>query len=494
MSADVLYDVLVIGGGINGVSIAREAAARGLRVCLCEQNDLGSGTSGWSSKLIHGGLRYLENFHFSLVRHALNERELLLRQLPFLVKPLKFIFPHLSRRRPRWLIRLGLYIYDYLARSSLLPRCEKVDLNDGYLVDSLKVGFSYFDAQTDDCRLVIMNALQAKDNGADIFSYHRCVAARRVHENWCVMCETPTGKTQFKSRVLINASGPWINKLMDDCLSTPLVERARLVKGSHIVVPQLYKEEQGYILQDKKGRVVFTLPYEQHYTLIGTTDVESEEEVDSPNITMEETDYLLGVIAQYFKIPPSKEDIVWSFSGFRALYSPVGMSAQKATREHYISVEKERNILHVFGGKLTTHRVLANEVLEQCLSFFSSYKNNPDDSSYMKSMAFEGQSFEDFSARCLQCYSFLDRSLVEGYLQRYGPMIQYLLKDVCNLEDMGECFSDCVYSKEIDYLIEYEWAQSADDVLWRRTKHGLHLSQEQKERVQKYIDRVLSAA
>ncbi len=489
---DKIYDLCIIGGGINGTAIALAAAAQGLSVCLCEQNDLGSGTSAWSTKLIHGGLRYLEQYKFSLVRKSLRERDTLLKLAPYLIRPLEFIFPHQHHLRPRWIIRLGLFLYDHLFRSVLLPRSKAVSLCDGCfskpLVNEIKYGFSYYDAATDDSRLVILTAMTARQHGADIFPRTRCNSVERNSGIWRLNCASATNvDITLQAKVLVNATGPWVNDFMqlNNCFAT--AERATLVKGSHIVVPKMYSGEHAYILQDENQRIIFTIPYQRDFTLIGTTDESFSGNPKDANINDAEIEYLLDTLGKYFKQVPDGADIVWKFSGVRALYCAANGNLQRLSREHHIAVESDQAAIHLIGGKLTTHRQVAAEVVDHCKQFLTETQQATVVVDKLVGCDFGEASYASYVETCKAKYSWLPPELLQHYLSHYGSNLETLLESCTCMNDLGQHFAAGLYAKEIDYLCEYEWAMTVEDVIWRRTKYGLKLNAEQITILSNYI-------
>lgn len=481
-------DLFIIGGGINGTAIAADAAGRKLSVTLCEKHDLASGTSSASTKLIHGGLRYLESYEFGLVRKALYEREVLLKRAPFLIKPLQFILPHEKHLRPAWLIRLGLFFYDHLAKHPSLPGSTALSLqNTRYgqpLLPFLTRGFSYYDCQTDDARLVILNALSAKNHQANILTRSEFIQAQREKDYWKIELKNiSTQHTQFHyAKALINAAGPWIN-------TVKLTQfNMKLVKGSHIVVPKLYEGEFAYILQCEDQRIVFAIPYQTHFTLIGTTDVLLSYPVETPAITQQESQYLLDIIHHYFRKKITLDEIKWTYAGIRCLQDETKETPANTTRDYKLILETHNNqlpLVTVIGGKITTHRLLAEEALKQLQPFFPHMG-----ASWTAKQPLPGANFSllAFQAR----FSWLPSSLITRYANQYGALAYLLLENANCLVDMGKHFSHGLYEKEIVYLIHHEWAKTVEDILWRRTKLGLLFKDTEVTQVKEYMNQYIA--
>ncbi|HEY9163128.1 MAG TPA: glycerol-3-phosphate dehydrogenase, partial [Magnetovibrio sp.] len=374
MSAEHVYDLAVIGGGVNGCGIARDAAGRGMDVVLCEQGDLAQGTSSASTKLIHGGLRYLEHYEFLLVRQSLIEREVLLRAAPHIIRPLRFVLPHHKALRPAWLLRMGLFIYDHLGGREILPGSEEIDLTDSPigrpLQDTFRKGFEYSDCWVDDARLVVLNAMDACERGAEILVRTRCVAAKREGKLWRVTLQDSLNgiRRDILARALVNAAGPWVDRVIESIDGPRAAKHVRLVRGSHIVVPRLYEHDRAYIFQNEDGRIFFAIPYEQNFTLIGTTDEDHQGSLDSVTISDDEVSYLCDAAKRYFVNAPTPLDVVWRYSGVRPLYDDGSSAAHKATRDYVLKLDggtanNPAPLLNVFGGKITTYRKLAEAVL-----------------------------------------------------------------------------------------------------------------------------------
>lgn len=486
------FDIVVIGGGINGTGTAADAAGRGLNVLLCEQNDLASATSSNSSKLIHGGLRYLEHYEFRLVKEALAEREVLIKNAPHIIKPLVFRLPHQRHLRPSWMIRAGLFLYDNLAKRVTLPSSRGIKFaEDSVLVPSIKKGFEYSDGWVDDARLVVLNALSAKENNATILTRTKCINATRDNELWVVtLKDVLTGKeTQVKTKAIVNASGPWVAKLFDDALPIKSPQNVRLVKGSHIVVPRIHDEKQAYMLQNSDQRIVFVIPFEEEFSLIGTTDIEHKGNPSDVKISDDEINYLVNITNEYFNKKISREDIVTTYSGVRPLLDDESDSAQAVTRDYTLELSddnKHTPILSIFGGKITTYRKLSEAAINKVSQYFPNI--GP---AWTKFKALPGGNFDNktsLQAELKNKYPWLTSSLIVRYVRSYGSYTHKLLEGAENETALGKCFGKDLYAKEIDYLIDNEWALTVEDVIWRRTKRGLYLSAEEIENLSTYIE------
>jgi glycerol-3-phosphate dehydrogenase len=473
------YDLLVVGGGINGAAVARDAAMRGLKVLLVERDDLAGHTSSASSKLIHGGLRYLEYYEFRLVREALREREILLRTAPHLVRPLRFVLPQAKGMRPRWMIRAGLYLYDAFSIRGSLGRSRAVARREGGIHAPLaKPGrlLSYWDAWVDDARLVVLNAVDAAERGAEIAVGTELLCARRAGGLW--QAELSGGRT-IEARMLVNAAGPWVDEVLG---RTSVAERGRLrlVKGSHIVLPALWEGGHGYILQQPDGRVVFALPFLGRYTLVGTTDVPVETPAD-PAITAREICYLCEAVDRYFARQVGPGDVVWSYSGVRSLWDDGAADAKAVTRDYRLELDDTAGakLLSVFGGKITTARALAEEALARLgVAGHCATASTPLPG---------GDIGPDHAARLEALAAWLPRPLLERLSQAYGTRLGKVLGDAASIAQLGRHFGSGLYEAELRYLKEREFARTADDVLWRRTKLGLDLTPPQVEAVEAFM-------
>ncbi|WP_028469201.1 glycerol-3-phosphate dehydrogenase [Neptunomonas japonica] len=500
---DSTYDLLVIGGGINGTGIAADAAGRGLKVMLCEMNDLGSATSSSSSKLIHGGLRYLEHYEFRLVKEALAEREVLLKKAPHIIWPLRFLLPHQPHLRPAWVIKAGLFLYDHLATRTTLGASESVDFGaNSPLHSDMRHGFEYSDGWVDDARLVVLNAVAARDAGACIQTRTRCISAKRNADHWIITLQN-TFNLELQivtAKALINATGPWVTELFsnDVIQLAPSTDSAskkiRLVKGSHIIVPRIHDGPEAFILQNKDERIIFVIPYEDKYSLIGTTDVEYEGDPSKVSISKAEIDYLITVTNEYFKTPISANDITWSYSGVRPLLDDdESDSAQAVSRDYSFEIDTTGDgapLLCVFGGKITTYRKLAEAAVNTLSDFL-----NATGPAWTEEAHLPGGDFKDhisLSNEVQRQYPWLPDKLRTRYMRTYGTLVYTFLHNTTSLEDLGECFGANLYAAEVDYLTHYEWALSTEDVLWRRTKLGLSLNDKEANRLSEYLKVQLS--
>jgi glycerol-3-phosphate dehydrogenase len=483
----MIHDLLVIGGGINGAGIARDAAGRGLSVTLVERADLASATSSSSSKLIHGGLRYLEHFEFRLVAEALAEREIMLRIARHLTWPTRFVAPHVPELRPRWMIRLGLFLYDHLARRSLLPGSQAVRLDrppyaSGLRAD-LKHGFVYSDCRVDDARLVVTNALDAAKRGARVLVQTECVSARRAGRIW--HARLSNGET-VQARAIVNAAGPWVKQVLNDHLGEATRDAVRLVKGSHIVLPRLYEGEHAFILQNDDRRVVFMIPFEDRFTLVGTTDVDFEGDAAAPAASEAEVDYLCRATGRYLARTPVPSEVLWRYAGVRPLYDDGSQDPSAITRDYTLrvdDVEGAAPVLSVFGGKITTHRILAEHALEKLAPYFPAMKP-----AWTAQARLPGSDFADREAAkrdLWRRYSPLPPNVLQGVFRRHGTLAARVLGD----GRLGEYYGAGLSERELAYLMEHEWARTAEDVLWRRTKCGLRMSEAQRRRVAQVVGR-----
>lgn len=496
MSVTEKLDLLIVGGGINGAGIARDAAGRGLKVLLCEQHDLAQHTSSASSKLIHGGLRYLEQYEFRLVHEALAEREVLLRTAPHIVHPMRFVMPHVPALRPAWMIRAGLFLYDYLARRDTLPDSHAIDLRaapyNAGLGPGLRKGFIYSDCRVDDARLVIANARAAADLGATILTRTVCVSAERDGAQWRARLQSQNGAiTEVTARALINATGPWVKEFINKNKYLNHGVGLKLVKGSHIVVPRLYDSEHAFILQNDDRRVVFVYPYESHYTLIGTTDVAYQGDPGACSASAEEVEYLCCAANRYFARQVGAADVTWRYSGVRPLFDDGTQNPSKITRDYTLHIDGNDDVapaLSVLGGKITTYRKLAEHALEKLTAWFPHMKPAWTAQTALPGGDFN-ETFDQFVARMQAKYVGLPAGLIAALTQRHGKLIEHVIGDAARIEDLGEHFGHTLYACEVDYFLQHEWALTAEDILWRRTKTGLHVNHEQKQSLERYTQR-----
>jgi glycerol-3-phosphate dehydrogenase len=478
------YDILVIGGGINGTGIARDAAGRGLSVLLVEQDDLASHTSSASTKLIHGGLRYLEQYEFHLVRESLHERETLLALAPHLIEPLTFVLPHRHGTRPAWLVRLGLFLYDHLGGRRTLPGSRGVSLRGtrwaAGLAPGISRGFVYADCRVDDARLVALNAVDAAARGATIATRTRLLAAKRDGTLWRATLADEAGERSVTARALVNAAGPWVGAVLGGIATAAPERPPRLVKGSHIVVPRLFAGEHAYILQNPDGRIVFAIPYEGGFTLVGTTDIPWNADPAAPHIDASEITYLCDSINRYFTRNIAPADVVHSFAGIRPLYDDGADTASKVTRDYVLrlGMEESPQLLSVFGGKVTTYRRLAEHALEKLAPFLP-----PMTPAWTATAPLPGGDIADiatFTAHARRRWPALDEATVNRLVRAYGTRIDRVIGG----EDLGGGLT----TREVDYLVEQEYARTAEDILWRRSKLGLHVGPDVTARLTAYLE------
>jgi len=493
-----ILDIVIVGGGINGAGIARDAAGRGLSVLLCEKNDLASATSSASTKLIHGGLRYLEYYEFRLVREALIEREVLLRSAPHIIWPLRFVLPHNKGLRPAWMIRLGLFLYDHLGGRKLLPGSAGIDLRSHVAGTPLEAGMSkafvYSDCWVQDSRLVVLNAMDARERGAEVLTRVECVTARREGERWrIVLRDLHNGaQREVEARALVNAAGPWTAEFIEQRAGLNKAQSLRLVKGSHIVVPKIFEHEFPYIFQNPDGRIIFAIPYEGDYTLIGTTDVDFDGDPAQVRISAEEIAYLCEAVNVYFKRKVSPADVVWTYSGVRPLYDDEAESASSATRDYVLELDHspgQAPLLSVFGGKITTFRKLAEHALAKLAEAIGPLGPSWTAGGTLPGGDIPGADFEGYLKRFHQAHAWLPPDLARRYLRNYGTRSERFLEGATSLEDLGEDLGDGLYAAELRYLTRYEWVETADDLLWRRSKMGLHVSETTKQNLTAWLAR-----
>jgi D-erythritol 1-phosphate dehydrogenase len=492
-----VYDLAIVGGGINGAGIARDAAGRGLKVLLLERDDLAAHTSSWSTKLIHGGLRYLEYYEFRLVAEALAEREVLLTNAPHIISPLQFVLPHEPHLRPAWMIRAGLFLYDRLGGRTRLPPSFAVDLSSSKWGAGLKAsfgkGFVYSDARVDDARLVIANAVGARERGADIRTRMALVQARRDAGHWRLTARSSTGEvSQSTARALVNAAGPWVKQVQDELCAVPATAGVRHVKGSHIIVPRVHHEDHAYILQNSDQRIVFVIPYQDEFSLIGTTDI-AVHAYDDPAITSEEIAYLCDITNAYLAKTISPTDVVWTYSGVRPLYDDGASNPAAVTRDYVLKLDHDASgnapLLSIFGGKITTYRRLAEHALSELAPYFPGLKPAWTKAEPLPGGDVPGSDLAAFERTLAARYPGFDGNYLMALVQRHGTRSTRILSHATGASDLGLFFGHTLYAAEIDYLIAHEWAATADDVLWRRTKCGLHLTDVQRSAVAAYIAR-----
>ena len=488
MDGETLYDLAVIGGGVNGCGIARDAAGRGLSVHLCEQGDLAQATSSASTKLFHGGLRYLEYYEFRLVREALIERETLLRAMPHIAWPLRFVLPHHSGLRPAWLLRLGLFIYDNLGGRKILAGTRTLDLRTdpagAALKDAFHRGFEYSDCWVEDSRLVILNARDAALRGARIETRTRCVSAERGAEAWRLTLEdVETGaRRDIRARAVVNAGGPWVSDVVRGALRRNEPSRVRLVRGSHVVTRKLFDHDRAYIFQNSDGRIVFAIPYETDFTLIGTTDRDHQGPASEARCTEEEADYLRNAASEYFDRPIEPGDIVWTYSGVRPLYDDGAKSATAATRDYVLELDAAEDaapLLNVFGGKITTYRRLAEAALGKLAPHVPAMGRPWTAGAALPGGDFAVDGVEALIAGLVRDYPFLDDRWARRLARAYGTDARRILGGARSAGDLGRRFGATLTEAELRWLMDAEWARTAEDVLWRRGKIGLRVSAEE---------------
>ena len=509
------FDLFIIGGGINGCGIARDAAGRGIRVGLAEMGDLGAATSSASTKLFHGGLRYLEYLEFRLVREALIEREILLRAMPHISWPMRFVLPYtpdmrfesgtpvsrmvaafmpwLKGRRPAWLIRLGLFLYDHLGGRDILPGTKSLDLHRDPAGTPLKPEFrkayEYSDCWIEDSRLVVLNARDAAARGAEIMPRAKVISARRQEDVWLITLADGSREWQVRAKMLVNAGGPWAGNIIEGVVGSNSADRVRLVRGSHIVTRKLFDHDKSYFLQGTDGRIIFAIPYEGQFTLIGTTDKDHPDSKTPPVCTDEEADYLLDFASQYFATPLTRDDIVWRFSGVRPLYDDGASSATAATRDYVLKLDNTGGapLLNIFGGKITTYRKLA----EAALAKIGPQLGNSH-RSWTANAALPGGDFAPDEAgsqidKLRQTYPFLDPAWAQRLIRAYGTEAFDLLGDAKGAADLGTDFGHSITAAELDWVRDHEWVMTGDDFLWRRTRLGLVTGADEAAAIDRYI-------
>ncbi|MEM7194244.1 MAG: glycerol-3-phosphate dehydrogenase [Pseudomonadota bacterium] len=493
------FDLVVVGGGVNGAGIARDAAGRGLKVLLCERDDFAQHTSSASTKLIHGGLRYLEFYDFKLVRHSLLEREALIKIAPHIIWPMRFVLPHHKGLRPKWMIRLGLFIYDHLVWHRSLPKTKQVNLLTHdvgrELSGDFTYGFEYSDCWVQDARLVVLNAMDAASKGATVLSRTACIGLSRENNEWTVSLQDfdrDNGETiRIKAKAVVNAAGPWVDGVAGQVSDLSNRASVRLVRGSHIIVPRQFEHEQPYIFQNADNRILFAIPFETDYTLIGTTDVEVDIANVRDGISEQEIDYLCDAFNAYVKQSIGRDDIVWTYAGVRPLFDDASKQASKVTRD-YVLVEDTDGapIISVYGGKVTTYRKLAEDVMDS-LRKLDAFKFADLPNSWTQHEVLPGG---DMSTSLHQCVSDaqsrfpeLDAAMVARYVRHYGTRVDKILTDRCTVQSLGVHFGADLYQAEVDYLMYNEYARKAEDILWRRTKLGLKMTPENIKTLSDYM-------
>ncbi|MEM1272747.1 MAG: glycerol-3-phosphate dehydrogenase [Pseudomonadota bacterium] len=508
------YDIFIIGGGINGTGIARDAQGRGLSVCLAEKDDLGGATSSASTKLFHGGLRYLEFFEFDLVKKALIERETLLRAMPHISWPMRFVLPispemrfdtetptskllnfampWMKGRRPKWLIRLGLFLYDTLGGRKILPGTSRLDLvnspEGAPLKPIFKTAYEYSDCWVQDARLVVLNARDAELRGATILTRTEVVRATRIDGLWQIELGHGDERQTITARALVNAGGPWVADIVSNVTQMNSAEKVRLVRGSHIVTPRLYDHDKCYFFQGPDGRIIFAIPYEEDFTLIGTTDAEHGDDPGRARCTDAERDYLLTFANQYFANQLTKDDVVWSYAGVRPLYDDGAKSATAATRDYVLSLDTGGPpLLNIFGGKITTYRKLAEQAFAKLSPYFPNARDDWTAGVKLPGGDMKVDGADDLIAELRQNYLFLTHAWAKRLVRHYGTEARIILGAARTIDDLGRDFGATLTEQELRWLMVYEYARTAEDVLWRRTKLGLRMSPDQIAALDAYL-------
>ncbi len=495
-----IFDIFIIGGGINGAGIARDGAGRGYKIYLAEMGDLASGTSSAATKLIHGGLRYLEYFEFHLVREALKEREILWALAPFIIKPMRFILPHHKGLRPAPLLRLGLFLYDHIGGRKKLPPTKTINLRKNIVGKPLradfKIGFEYSDCFVDDARLVVLNAKDAANLGADINVRTKLINAEIIDNIWHLRVKNINNNKEkiIRAKSLINAAGPWVDIVNSTIKQSDKKKHIRLVKGSHIVVNKLYEHDKAYIFQNADNRIIFAIPYQENFTLIGTTDVEYDGDPKDVAISSDEINYLCKISSHYFRTPLKRADIVWAYSGVRPLFDDGATKAQEITRDYILEIENANSapLLNIYGGKLTTYRHLAEGALEKLAPLIGKKGKKWTANSPLPGGDFAIGSFDKLVNKINEQYPFLPHSQIKRMVRLYGTLTTKVLGKAKSHYDLGEDFGANLSAREVDYLLKEEWAQTVEDILWRRTKLGLSINDRDKRALAKYIAEKLS--
>ncbi len=488
-----MYDLAIIGGGINGVGIARDAVGRGLKVLLVERDDLAAHTSSASTKLVHGGLRYLEHYEFSLVRKALQEREVLLRNAPHIIWPMRFVLPVDEGMRPAWFLRLGLFLYDHLGTRSLLPGTKSLNLLRDFrgapLQKRLKKGFAYSDCWVEDARLVSLTARDAKERGAEIRIQTECVGIERSTEHWSLQLNGQDGETTEQAKVLINAAGPWVDPVTALYDQSTNAAKLRLVKGSHIVIARKFEGDHSYIFQNKDGRIIFAIPYEGDHTLIGTTDQPWSYDEGPAKISDNEIDYLCSVASEYFAEPVTRDDVQWTYSGVRPLFDDHSQSASTVTRDYVFDYNDDGGapVLSVFGGKITTYRVLARQAMKTLKAALHVETDDWTRDAPLPGGDFPADGFDALVEKYSQRWAFVGKDVMTRLVRAYGTDVAIMLGDAGEEAALGRHFGAGLYEIELRWLMAHEFATTAEDVLWRRSKLGLHMNEAEKASVTEWF-------
>lgn len=488
-------DLIVIGGGINGAGIAADAAGRGLSVLMLEARDLACATSSASSKLIHGGLRYLEHYEFRLVSEALAEREILLKMAPHIAFPMRFRLPHQPHLRPAWMIRAGLFLYDHLGKRTTLPGSRGLTFSSASpLKAEFKKGFEYSDCRVDDARLVVLNAQEVVRQGGEVRTRTKVTRAWRENGLWQVEAENAlTGETlRWQAKGLVNAAGPWVKTFFDDGLQLKSPYGIRLIKGSHIVVPRAHDEPQAYILQNEDHRIVFVIPWMDEFSVIGTTDVEYHGDPADVKIDDNEINYLLDVYNDHFRKPLTRDDIRWTYSGVRPLCDDESDSPQTITRDYTLDLHDDNGqtpLLSVFGGKLTTYRKLGEHALDKLAAYYPHAGKAWTKQAVLTGGELNGRSRDGYARVLTERWSWLPNRLALRLARTYGSQTEKIIGDAQSLSDLGQLFGHNLYEAELRYLVQHEWVITAEDALWRRTKLGMWLTQEEQLQVEQWLRR-----
>jgi len=473
------YDLLIVGGGINGAGIARDAAGRGLKVLLVEMNDLASHTSSASTKLIHGGLRYLEHMEFRLVRESLIERERILKIAPHIVWPMRFVLPHDEGLRPKWMLRLGLFLYDNLGGRKLLPATKTVNLRAGAhaqtLEDRLVSGFEYSDCWVEDARLVVLNCMDAAERGATIATRTKCTDLARENGQWRVALSSESGEQIVRAKTVINAAGPWVDAVLGKAKHGEHKDHVRLVQGSHLIFPKLFDHDEAYIFQNRDDRIIFAVPYEQDFTLVGTTDVLWEDDPAKVTISDAERQYICDALNEYLRVDVTPDQAVWDYSGVRPLYDDHKSDNSTVTRDYVFDLDEAdgAQVLSIFGGKITTYRKLAEHALEKLEIAGEGWTADKA----LPGGDFDPMQFDQLVRDFQKQYAWADGRMLRRLLRAYGTRVHMLLGGVTSANGLGEHLGGDLYARELEYLCEHEFAREAEDVLWRRSKLGLHLNE-----------------
>ncbi|RJL16498.1 glycerol-3-phosphate dehydrogenase [Paracoccus siganidrum] len=492
-----MIDLFVIGGGINGAGVARDAAGRGLKVVLCEKDDLAEGTSSRSGKLVHGGLRYLEYYEFRLVREALIEREVLMNAAPHIIWPMRFVLPHSPQDRPAWLVRLGLFLYDHLGGRKKLPGTRTLDLRrdpeGAPLLDQYVKGFEYSDCWVDDARLVVLNALDAHERGAVVLTRSPCISARREGGAWTVQTRSEiTGETRsFRARCVVNCAGPWVSDVISRVAGSKSTRNVRLVKGSHVIVPKWWAGANAYLVQNHDRRVIFINPYEGDKALIGTTDIAYQGRAEDAEAEESEIEYLLAAVNRYFKQKLRRDDVLHSFSGVRPLFDDGKGNPSAVTRDYVFDLDDTGGapLLNIFGGKITTFRELAERGMRRLKEVFPEMGPDWTETAPLPGGEIANADYEAYVNLLRELHPWMPRPLVQHYGRLYGARTKDVVAGAMGMADLGRHFGGQLYEAEARYLVAREWALRPEDILYRRTKHYLHLTEDQRRAFADWFDR-----